>query len=215
MAKKEYECPKCLKISLLAESSWKEAKRLKRLCRSCAMNKWQEEKYGKKTDVEFTSTCFKCGKIKFHKQKNLSPTQTKHISNILSKKMCKSCSNSEYYTLSKKKKNTKPERELKSILKELNIKFKHSYKYQGYYFDFYLPELNILIEVDGNYWHGKGLKWEELNAAQQNSRLNDIKKNQLCLDTKQSLIRLWEDEIEKQHIYNKIISYEKRTYTME
>lgn len=213
--KKEYKCPQCLNIKLLAESTWRESTRLNRICKSCAMKKWQTEKYGKKSEVEFTSTCCRCGKIKKHKYKNLSPTQAKTISETMSQKMCKSCSNSEYYTLSKKKKNTKPERELKTILKELGIKFKQSYKYKGYYFDFYLLELNILVEVDGVYWHGKGLNWEELNETQRNSRLNDNKKNQLCLDNQIPLIRLWENELEKLHIYNKIISYEKRTNVME
>jgi very-short-patch-repair endonuclease len=195
--KYEYKCPKCFKVSLLAESSWKEAKRLKRLCRSCALKKWQDNKYGEKLISNYTSTCPKCGKLKYHKCNwtNLSPTQTKTLSETMSQKMCKSCSNSEYYTLSKTKINTKPEIELKTILKELNIKFKQSYKYKGYYFDFYLPELNILIEVDGNYWHGKGLEWDKLNKTQQISRLNDNKKNKLCLDSQMSLIRLWEDEI--------------------
>jgi len=202
--KKEYKCPKCSKVSLLAECSWREAKRLKRLCRSCAMKKWQDEKYGKKIISKFTSTCPKCGKIKQHKWSNLSPTQAESLSETMSQKMCKSCSNSEYYTLSKKKKNTKPERELKIILKELGIKFKQSYKYKGYYFDFYLPELDILVEVDGVYWHGKGLSWGELNETQKNSRTNEKKKNKLCFDSQKPLIRLWGDEINKNIVVSKL-----------
>jgi very-short-patch-repair endonuclease len=202
--KKEYKCPKCSKISLLVESSWREAKRLKRLCRSCAMKKWQDEKYGKKTISEFTSICPKCNKTKQHKWCNLSPTRIKNLSEAMSQKMCKSCSNSEYYTLSKKKKNTKPEKEFKIVLKELDIKFKQSYKYKGYYFDFYLPELDILVEVDGVYWHGKGLSWDELNETQKNSRTNDGKKDKLCLDSQKPLIRLWEDEINKNTVISKL-----------
>ena len=200
----DYKCPSCSKISPLKESSYKEAKRLKRLCRSCAMKKWQNKKYGRKKDTKFTSTCPKCGKIKTHKWSKVSPTQIKTLSETASKKMCKSCSNSVYYTLSKKKQNTKPERELKNILKELNVKFEQPYKYKGYYFDFYLSELDILIEVDGNYWHGKGLNWEELNETQKNSRKNDVKKDKICLESQQSLIRLWEDEINLNIVKDKL-----------
>jgi G:T-mismatch repair DNA endonuclease (very short patch repair protein) len=202
--KKEYKCPQCLNTKLVAESTFKEATRLNRVCKRCAMREWQSKKYGEKTNVEFTSSCCNCGKIKKHKRKNLSPTQIKSIKEIMSQKMCRSCSNSIHYTLSKNKKNTKPERELKIILKELNIKFKQSYKYKGHYYDFYLPEFNILVEVDGNYWHGKNLEWDKLNNTQKNSRINDEKKNKICLENQQPLIRLWEDEINKHSIQEKI-----------
>jgi len=203
--KKEYKCPQCSSIKLLAESSWREAVRLKRLCKSCAMKKWQTEKYGEKTTREFTSTCPKCKKEKKHKWKNQSETNIKNLIEVMSTKMCKSCSNSEYYILSKTKKNTKPEREFKKIARKLKIKYRQGYKYKGYNFDFYLPELKILVEIDGNYWHGKGLKWEELNETQINSKKNDNKKNKICLENQQPLIRLWEDEITEQVIKNKLV----------
>ena len=210
--KKEYKCPQCSNVKLLAESSFKEAVRLKRICKSCAMKKWQTEKYGKKDTKEFTSSCCNCGKVKNHKWKNISQTQAESLSKKLSKKLCKSCSNSIHFTLSKKKKNTKPEIELKTILKELKISFQQSYKYKGNYYDFYLPELDTLVEVDGTYWHGKGLKWEELNETQKTSRKNDENKNKKCLESQQSLIRLWEDEINKQTVILKL-GYE-RTFTL-
>jgi G:T-mismatch repair DNA endonuclease (very short patch repair protein) len=214
---KEYKCPQCSKISLLKESSWKEAIRLKRLCRSCAMKKWQDEKYGKKEINEFTSICPNCKQIKTHTSNTLlSATQVQTLIDKFSSKLCYACSNSIHYILSGKKKNTKPEREFKSILKDLNIKFKQSYKYKGYYFDFYIPKLNVLIEIDGVYWHGKGLNWDQLNETQRNSRLNDERKNQLCLDNQIPLIRLWENDFDKQTVINIILSYDKkRTYDME
>tara|TARA_R110000765_G_C18804176_1_gene593978 strand:- start:220 stop:858 length:639 start_codon:yes stop_codon:yes gene_type:complete len=202
--KKEYKCPQCSNVKLLAECSWRESTRLNRVCKSCAMRKWQIEKYGIKSDVEFTSTCCRCGGVKKHKHKNLSPTQVKTLQKEFSKTMCKSCSNSVHYVLSTKKSNTKPERELKVILKELNVKFKQSYKYKGHYYDFYLPEYKALVEVDGNYWHGKGLEWDELNDTQKNSRKNDLKKNKICLESHQSIIRLWEDEINRETVISKL-----------
>jgi len=203
--KKEYKCPQCSSIKLLAECSWNEAIRLKRLCKSCAMKKWQTEKYGEKQTREFISTCPKCKKEKLHKWKNISETRIQTLIGVMSTKMCKSCSNSVYYVLSKTKKNTKPEREFKKIARQLKIKYRQGWKYKGYNFDFYLPELKILVEIDGNYWHGKGLKLKELNPTQTNSRKNDEKKNKICLENSQPLIRLWEDEVTEQVIKNKLI----------
>jgi len=58
--------------------------------------------------------------------------------------------------------DTKPELEFKSILDRLQIKYEHPYmvnlgkRYAS--IDFYLPEHDMLIEVDGDYWHPKELK---------------------------------------------------------
>ena len=70
-----------------------------------------------------------------------------------------------------------------------------------------------MIEIDGVYWHGKDLSWNELNETQKTSRKNDEKKNQICLENNKKLIRLWEDELTKENIINKI-GYET-TFNME
>jgi G:T-mismatch repair DNA endonuclease (very short patch repair protein) len=206
---KEYTCPSCGNIKLLKENSHYESTRLKRVCKSCAMKKWQDEKYGKKEINNFTSTCPNCNQVKTHKSNTLlSPTQAQTLSNRFSTQLCYSCSNSMYYVLSKTKINTKPEQNLKVLLDELKINYIHSFKYQKYNFDFYLPDFDILIEVDGCYWHGKNLKLDELNETQKTSRKNDEKKNRICLENNKKLIRFWEDEINKENIIKKI-SYER------
>ena len=178
------------------------------------MKKWQDKKYGKKEIYKFNSTCPNCKQIKTHTYKNpLSPTQAQTLSNRLSSQLCYSCSNSEYYVLSKNKINTKPEQEFKIILDELKINYIHGFKYQKYNFDFYLPNSDTLVEIDGIYWHGKNLEWGELNETQKTSRKNDEKKNQICLENNKKLIRLWEDELTKENIINKI-GYET-TFNME
>jgi G:T-mismatch repair DNA endonuclease (very short patch repair protein) len=211
---KEYTCPSCGGTKMLKENSHYEATRLKRVCKSCAMRKWQEEKYGKKDIYEFTSTCPKCNQTKTHIYKNpLSLYQTQTLSTKFSSLLCYNCSNSEYYVLSKTKTNTKPEQIFKSILEELKINFTQSFKYKKYNFDFYLPDFDTMIEIDGVYWHGKDLSWNELNETQKTSRKNDEKKNQICLENNKKLIRLWEDELTKENIINKI-GYET-TFNME
>jgi len=211
---KEYTCPSCGGTKMLKENSHYESTRLKRVCKSCAMRKWQEEKYGKKDIYEFASTCPKCNQTKTHKVTTpLSPTQTQTLSNKFSTQLCYPCSNSVHYTLSKTKINTKPEQIFKSILEELKINFIQSFKYKKHNFDFYLPDSDTLVEIDGVYWHGKNLGWDELNETQKTSRKNDGKKNQICLENNKKLIRLWEDELTKENIINKI-GYET-TFNME
>ena len=215
--RKEYKCPSCSGIKLLAESSYRESVRLKRVCKSCAMRKWQAEKYGVKETRTFISTCSNCGKEKIHTWKNITLTNVEYLKEVNSKRLCRSCSNSIHYTLAKTKSNTKPEREFKKVARKNKIKYTQGYKYEGYNYDFYLPELDILVEVDGSYWHGKGLKDKELNPAQTNSRKNDKKKNKICLATQKSLIRLWDDEVNIEVIKQKIdaVNVKQQTHTIK
>ena len=60
------------------------------------------------------------------------------------------------------KTDTKPELEFKEILDKLQIKYEHPYtvnlgkRYAS--IDFYLTEYDMLVEVDGDYWHPQELK---------------------------------------------------------
>jgi very-short-patch-repair endonuclease len=102
-----------------------------------------------------------------------------------------------------KKINTKPERKVIGILKDNNIKYKFQYvikcnngKFKMY--DFYLKNYNLLIEVDGTYWHSKGIKDRDIkNKNLLNIRKNDKIKTKLAKEKGFKLIRVWEDEIEK------------------
>jgi len=97
-------------------------------------------------------------------------------------------------------KETKPELEFKRLLEANNIKYIFQYPIRwkcGWkkWYDFYIPAVNTLIEIDGIYWHGKGLLYEQLNNQQQKTRSNDIIKNELAKNNNYSLVRIWSDEI--------------------
>ena len=60
--------------------------------------------------------------------------------------------------------NTKPELLMKDLLDKLNIPYKQQFLIQfknknakmfRHLYDFHIPNTNILIEVDGDYWHSK------------------------------------------------------------
>lgn len=98
------------------------------------------------------------------------------------------------------KKGTKPEKAFAELLKEVGIEFIFQYPVpwkKGWkkWYDFYIPEKKLLIEVDGIYWHGKGIKTGQLNEQQWNTRRNDRLKNYLAKSRGYSLKRIWSSEI--------------------
>jgi len=84
-------------------------------------------------------------------------------------------------------------------------KFKLEYVYQfeakdiGRFYDFYIPKSNLLIEVDGDYWHGNTELYEEkdLKGFQKRAHRVDDYKNKWALLHGIPLIRFWEHDIRK------------------
>jgi len=121
-----------------------------------------------------------------------------------------------------KNKNTKIEKKIALLLIESGVKFETQYdifyeknKFKSY--DFYLKDLNLLIEADGDYWHGNPKKYNDLNLLneiQKNNKLNDEFKNKLALDNHYNIIRFWECEINKKNfkyeLFKQIKKYGKR-----
>lgn len=68
-------------------------------------------------------------------------------------------------------------------------------------FDFYIPKLNLYIEIDGDYFHsnpniypnGPKTKTQKINWYR------DIKKNEFCVKNNIQLIRFWENEVLNYH----------------
>ena len=85
-------------------------------------------------------------------------TRTEFHKEILSKSIVSSIKTGKL----KKLKNTKPEILMKNIFEELKISYEHQYLIQfknknqkmfRHLYDFRIKNTNILIEVDGDYWH--------------------------------------------------------------
>lgn len=101
-----------------------------------------------------------------------------------------------------KKPMNKLEKFIANILDENNI----TYHFQFFLknkedicksYDFKIKDTNILIEIDGDYWHGgPSLKkhFYKLDEVKQ----NDLFKNQLAKDNNFLLLRFWESDIYKQ-----------------
>ena len=101
-----------------------------------------------------------------------------------------------------KGKETKIEKIVENILINNKIDFIKQYKiyynekeYKYKIFDFFISKNNILIEVDGDYWHGNPVFFKNPNKTQKMAIKNDIFKNKLAVKKEYKLLRYWENEI--------------------
>ena len=107
------------------------------------------------------------------------------------------------------------EMQFEMVLKTLDIEYIHSYyintKEHHFIYDFYLPKYNILLEIDGDFWHcnpnTKYLKPE--CKTQEINIINDKVKNQWALDNGYKLLRFWEYDIHNniQQIKHALLKY--------
>ncbi len=67
-------------------------------------------------------------------------------------------------------------------------------------YDFFIPEMNTLLEVDGIYWHGKITPVEKLKPYQVRTIENDKFKTETATERGFNLVRIWEDEISETNI---------------
>ena len=93
------------------------------------------------------------------------------------------------------------------ILSLLEIKYIHSYYIESIHkiYDFYLPDYNILIEVDGDFWHcNPNTKFAIPECKTQKYNIeNDKIKTQWALDNDYKLLRFWENDIKNNIKYIK------------
>jgi very-short-patch-repair endonuclease len=94
-------------------------------------------------------------------------------------------------------KKSKLEKKFESILNLLNINNIYQYNFKGKLFDFYLEKYNILIEVDGDFYHcNPNSKHKEvIYETQILTKKNDNFKNNLCSKYNITLLRYWEKDI--------------------
>lgn len=110
-----------------------------------------------------------------------TPTQKKNYVERQAKKMSKN--------------QTAPEKGMQKILKSLKVKFQPQEIIHGKIFDFFIPEKNLIIEVDGDYWHGYGKEHSELNEIQKRSVRNDTEKDVIAKGLGYEIMRFWEHDI--------------------
>lgn len=109
---------------------------------------------------------------------------------------------------------TEPEKITQELLEQMGIPYEIEkslkYKFSWKHYDISLKEYPILIEVDGNYWHGEEdtrKKQGRANFTQYKNKQNDAIKNWLAKKNGYKLIRIWEKEIKEdvEGVKNKIL----------
>lgn len=112
-----------------------------------------------------------------------------------SKYCCYECAWRDNYGFNWNRKST-PEKRVEEILQSLGIRYQYGFPLGGKVYDFFIEYKNLLLEVDGIYWHAKGLTWGEMTPGQRKARKNDEQKNKIARENGFQLIRVWEDEVE-------------------
>jgi very-short-patch-repair endonuclease len=78
-------------------------------------------------------------------------------------------------------KQTKPEKEYEEYLLDSKIRYIAQYRVETKYFDFYLPDTNTLVEIDGVYYHPEnifdGKKYDKIPIINYH---NDLIKNEIA-----------------------------------
>jgi len=94
----------------------------------------------------------------------------------------------------KKYKMNNLEKDVQKILKELGIEMKYSVIFCHKQFDFGIRDKKILLEVQGDYWHGNPKIYTELNDIQKANIENDKYKLELAKKYGCKLFYIWETD---------------------
>ncbi len=92
-------------------------------------------------------------------------------------------------------KKTWPELEFERLLEDLGVEFRTQEIVGGKIFDFYIPSENLLVEIDGDYWHGNPKYYARPNKMQNTNRKNDRKKNLIAEQNGYKISRVWESDL--------------------
>lgn len=128
-----------------------------------------------------------------YKSQKVTPTKDNNVKDLFVRKndTPKERKHPEYGT------SKLEERFAKNFLDKLGVKYQTQFKAEsiGRYYDFFIPEANLLIECDGDYFHSYGLVYEEMNPMQKKSSRVDKDKDKWAVTHKIPLIRIWEHDI--------------------
>ena len=82
-------------------------------------------------------------------------------------------------------------------LEKSEIDFEMQKYLDGWRFDFYLPNYNLFIEIDGDYWHGNTQIYNKLNSTQIENAERDKRKDKWCKNNGYNIERIWGNDIKE------------------
>jgi len=169
----------------------------KRNMRKTAKKRWQNPEYREKNRGH---TGYKQSKetkkkiSKAMKNKKLSKKHKEKLSKAQKEYFKNNPEELKKFIISGQKNPSNIELKVKKQLKKNNISFIHQYRLNNFFYDFYLPEYNLIIEIDGEYWHNYP-----------NGTKRDKRKNKCAIRNKYNIVRIWGNKIEKDNF--NIINY--------
>ena len=87
----------------------------------------------------------------------------------------------------------------KEFLEKLGVNYVYQYKAESIsrWFDFYIPSANLIIEIDGGWYHSdpRVIKGRELNPMQKKNKRVDEAKNKWAVFHGIPILRIWEKDI--------------------
>lgn len=87
---------------------------------------------------------------------------------------------------------------LRPVCSTYGLEYEKQFKIKTKFYDFYIPKIHLIVEVDGTYWHGKKRNSKgKLNEMQIRNIKNDRYKNKLAINSGYNIIRFWEDDIKE------------------
>lgn len=122
------------------------------------------------------------------------------VGRIQSKETRKKMSDTAIENIIKTDKNhtSKLEKTFANILDLLDIKYDKFFyaKEIKAFYDFYIPDSNLIIEVDGDFWHCNPKKFPEPKyETQKRNLIRDKEKMEWAQENGYKLLRFWEDDI--------------------
>lgn len=84
-----------------------------------------------------------------------------------------------------------------NFLDQLGVRYIRQFEAKdiGRFYDFFCPDANVIIEVDGDYYHSYGLTYEQKNPMQKHNEWVDRVKDEWALSHGIPILRIWEHDI--------------------
>lgn len=105
----------------------------------------------------------------------------------------------------------------RDFLEKLKVRYIWQFEAKdiGRFYDFFLPDHNLIIEVDGSYFHSdpRLVKESEMNPMQKRNKRVDELKNKWALMHGIPIVRIWEKDIREQP--TKVLSELKKLLSIE
>lgn len=86
---------------------------------------------------------------------------------------------------------------VENFLDVIGVKYVRQFEAKdiGRFYDFFCPSANVIIEVDGDFYHGYGLTYEEKSPMQKHNQWVDKTKDEWALRNGIPILRFWEHDI--------------------